>query len=153
MESPQDIHRLIAIPIKREMQGAEGAGVVELGEIDLVGEAGGAPVALLGGVPAMARVATKRNKQQISLAESRLQVWRDLFIECSAECKNNWMMLFKQIVQNLFFEWGVKAADNDLISLTYELCPLVSELGIVWRHLAGGEECHKWSIQKLCISG
>ena len=58
-ESPQNMHRLIAIPVKREMQGAEGAGVVELGEIDLGGEAGGAPVALLGGVPAMARVATK----------------------------------------------------------------------------------------------
>ena len=45
------------------MQGAEGAGVVELGEIDLVGKVGGAPVALLGGVPAMARVVAKRNKQ------------------------------------------------------------------------------------------
>ena len=54
------------------MQGAEGAGVVELGEIDLVGEAGDAPVALLGGVPAMSRVATKRNKEQIPLVKSRL---------------------------------------------------------------------------------
>ena len=124
MESPQDIHRLIAIPIKREMQGAEGAGVVELGEIDLVGEAGGAPVALLGGVPAMARVATKRNKQQISLAESRLQVWRDLFIECSAECKNHGMMAFKQVVQNLFFEWGMKAADDNFVGLADVSCPL-----------------------------
>ena len=49
----------IAIPIKREMQGAEGAGVVEVREIDLVGKVGGAPVALLGGVPTVARVATK----------------------------------------------------------------------------------------------
>ena len=72
MELLQNIHRLIAIPIKREVEGAEGAGVVELGEIDLVGEAGGAPVALLGGVPAVARVATKRNKQQIPLVKSRL---------------------------------------------------------------------------------
>ena len=71
-KSPQDIHRLIAIPIKREMERAEGAGVVELREIDLGGEVGGAPVALLGGIPAMARVATKRNKQQISLVKSRL---------------------------------------------------------------------------------
>ena len=63
------------------MQGAEGAGVVELGEIDLVGEVGGAPVALLGGVPAMARVATERNKQQIPLVKSRLQVWRDVLIK------------------------------------------------------------------------
>ena len=54
------------------MQGAEGAGVVELGEIDLGSEVGGAPVALQGGVPAMARVATKRNKQQISLVKSCL---------------------------------------------------------------------------------
>ena len=46
LESPQNIHRLIAIPIKREIQGAEGAGVVELGEVDLIGETGGAPVAL-----------------------------------------------------------------------------------------------------------
>ena len=72
MESPQNIHRLIAIPIEGEMQGAEGAGVVELREIDLVSEVGGAPVTLLGGVPAMARVATERNKQQIPLVKSRL---------------------------------------------------------------------------------
>lgn len=80
------------------MQGAEGAGVVELGEIDLVGEAGGAPVALLGGVPAMARVATKRNKQQIPLVKSRLQMWRNLLIECSSERENRRMMPFKQVV-------------------------------------------------------
>ena len=54
------------------MQGAEGAGVVELGEIDLVGEAGDAPVALLGGVPVVACVVTKRNKQQIPLVKSCL---------------------------------------------------------------------------------
>ena len=57
LESPQNIHGLIAIPIEGEMQGAEGAGVVELGEIDLVSEVGGAPVALLGGVPAVPRIA------------------------------------------------------------------------------------------------
>ena len=62
------------------MQGAEGAGVVELGEIDLVGEIGDTPIALLGGVPAMACVVAKRNKQQIALGKSRLQVWWDLFI-------------------------------------------------------------------------
>ena len=99
------------------MQGTEGAGVVELGEIDLGGEAGGAPVALLGGVPAIARVAAERNKQQITLVKSRLQVRRDLLIKCSSECKNHGMMPFKQVVQNLFFEWGVKAADNDLVGL------------------------------------
>ena len=72
MESPQNIHRLIAIPIEGEVKGAEGTGVVELREIDLVGEVGDAPVALLGGIPAMARVATKRNKQQIPLVKSGL---------------------------------------------------------------------------------
>ena len=77
------------------MQGAEGAGVVELGEIDLGGEVGSAPVALLGGIPAMARVATKRNKQQIPLVKSRLHVWRDPLIKCSAECENHGMMPFK----------------------------------------------------------
>ena len=72
MESPQNIHCLITILVEGEVQGAEGAGVVELGEIDLVGEVGGAPVALLGGVPAMACVITKRNKQQIPLVKSRV---------------------------------------------------------------------------------
>ena len=72
MELLQNIHRLIAIPVKRKVQGAEGTGVVELREIDLVGEVGGAPIALLGGVPAVACVATKRNKQQIPLVKSRL---------------------------------------------------------------------------------
>ena len=83
------------------MQGTEGASVVELREIDLVGEVGGAPVALLGRVPAMARVATKRNKQQITLIKSRLQVRRDLLIKCSAECENNGVLAFEQVVQNL----------------------------------------------------
>ena len=99
------------------MQGAEGAGVVELGKIDLVGKAGSAPIALLGGVPAMACVVTKRNKQQIPLIKSRLQARRDLLIKCSAECENNGVLAFEQVVQNLFFEWGVKAADDDFVGL------------------------------------
>ena len=99
------------------MQGAEGAGVVEWREIDLVGEVGGAPVALLGGVPAMARVATKRNKQQIPLVKSRLQVRRDLLVKCSSKRKNHGMMSFEQVVQNLFFEWGVEATDDDFVGL------------------------------------
>ena len=90
------MHCLIAVPIKCEMQGAEGAGVVELGEVYLVGEVGGAPIALLSGVPAMARVATKRNKQQIPLVKSRLQLRRDLLIECSSERKNHGVMVFEQ---------------------------------------------------------
>ncbi len=98
MESPQNTHDLIAIPVEGEMQGAEGAGVVKLGEIDLVGEVGGTPVALLSGVPAMARVAAKRNKQQIALVKSRLQVWRNLLIKCSSKCKNHGMMPLEQVV-------------------------------------------------------
>ena len=65
----------------------------------------------------MARVATKRNKEQITLVKSSLQMWRDLLVECSSKCKNHWVLAFKQVVQNLFFEWGVKAADNDLVGL------------------------------------
>ena len=80
------------------MEGAEGAGVVELDEIDLVGEAGGTPVALLGGVPTMARVATKRNEQQIPLVKSRLQVWRNFLIKRSSKRKNHRMLAFKQVV-------------------------------------------------------
>ena len=135
------------------MQGAEGAGVVELGEIDLGGEAGGAPVALLGGVPAMARVATKRNKQQIPLVKSRLQVWRDLLIKSSSECENHWVMVFEQVVQNFFFEWGVKAADDDFIGLADVGGPLQCQLRVVWRCLTRCEECHQLSIEQVLISG
>ena len=99
------------------MEGAEGAGVVELGEVYLGGKVGNAPVALLSVVPAMACVATKRNKEQIPLVKSGLQVRRDLLIKCSTECKNYGMMPFKQVVQNLFFKWGVKAADDDFVGL------------------------------------
>lgn len=106
------------------MEGAEGAGVVEWREVDLVGEVGGAPVALLGGVPAMAGVATKRNKEQIPLVKCRLQVRRDLLIECSSERKNHGVMPFKQVVQNLFFEWGVEATYHNFVGLANILCPL-----------------------------
>ena len=135
------------------MQGAEGAGVVELCEIDLVGEVGGAPVALLGGVPAVARVATKRNKQQISLAESRLQVWRDLLIECPSKCKNNGVVPFEQVVQNLFFEWGVKAADDDFVGLADASSPLQRQLRVVWRCFPRCEECHQLPVEQVLISG
>ena len=65
----------------------------------------------------MARVASKRNKQQIPLVKSRLQVWRNLLIKSSSECKNHGVVPFKQVVQNFFFEWGVKAADDDFVGL------------------------------------
>lgn len=54
------------------MQGAEGTVLVEGGEVDLIGEVGGTPVALLGRVPAVARVITERNKEQSSLPERLL---------------------------------------------------------------------------------
>ena len=135
------------------MQGAEGAGVVELREIDRVGKAGGAPVALLGRIPAMARVATKRNKQQIALVKSRLQVWRDLLINRPPECKNHGTAAFEQVVQNLFFEWGVKAADDDLIGLADGFGPLQRQLRVVWRCFPRSEECHQLSIEQVLISG
>ena len=135
------------------MQGAEGAGVVELGEIDLVGEVGSAPVALLGGVPAMSRVATKRNKQQITLIKSCLQVWRDLLIESPSECKNHGTLAFQQVVQNLFFEWGMKATDDDFVGLADASSPLQRQLRVVWRCFPRSEECHQLSIEQVLISG
>ena len=136
------MHRRIAIPIEGEMQGAEGAGVVELREIDLVGEVGGAPVALLGGVPAMAGVATKRNKEQIPLVKSRLQVWRNLLIKRPSECENHGVLAFEQVVQDLFFEWGVKAAYDDFVGLADRFGPLQRQLRVVWRCFPRCEECH-----------
>ena len=124
------------------MQGTEGAGIVEWREIDLVGEAGGAPVALLGGVPAMACVVTKRNKQQIPLIKSRLQVWWNLLVKCSAECKNHGVMPFEQVIQNLFLEWGVEAADDDFVGLADGFSTLQCQLRVVWRCFPRSEECH-----------
>ena len=147
------MHRLIAVPIEGEMQGAEGAGVVKLGEVYLGGEVGGAPVALLGRIPAMASVATKRNKQQIPLVKSRLQVRRNLLIECSSERKNHGVMPFKQVVQNLFFEWGMEAADDDFVGLADVGSPLQCQLRVVWRCFPRSEECHQLSIEQALISG
>ena len=72
----------------------------------------------------MARVATKRNKQQIPLVKSRLQGWWNLLIKRSSECKNHGMMPFEQVVQNLFFKRGVKAADDDFVGLADGFGPL-----------------------------
>ena len=124
------------------MERAERAGVVELGEVYLGGEVGGAPVALLGRIPAMASVATKRNKQQIPLVKSRLQVRRDLLIKSPPKRKNHGMVPFKQVVQNLFFEWGVKAADDDFVGLADASSPLQCQLRVVWRCFPRCEECH-----------
>ena len=135
------------------MQGAEGTGVVELDEIDLVGKAGSAPVALLGGVPAMACVVTKRNKQQIALVKSGLQVWWNFLIKCSSKCENNGMVPFEQVVQNLFFEWGMKAADDNFVGLADVSSPLQRQLRVVWRCFPRSEECHQLSVEQVLISG
>ena len=135
------------------MQGAEGAGVVELGEIDLVSEVGDAPIALLGGVPAMACVATKRNKQQIPLVKSRLQMWRHLLIKCPPKCKNHGVAPFKQVVQNLFFEWGVEAADDNFVGLADVGSPSQRQLSVMWRCFPRSEECHQLSVEQVLISG
>ena len=101
----------------------------------------------------MARVATKRNKEQIPLVKSRLQVRRDLLIKCSSKCKNHGMMPFEQVIQNLFFEWGVKAADNDFVGLADVSSPLQRQLRVVWRCFTRSEECHQLSIEQVLISG
>ena len=62
-------------------------------------------------------------------------------------------MVFKQVVQNLFFEWGMKAADDDFIGLADGLGPLQRQLRVVWRCLTRGEECHQLSIEQVLISG
>ena len=72
----------------------------------------------------MARVAAKRDKQQITLVKCCLQMWRDLLIKCSSKHKNHGVMPFEQVVQNLFFEWGVKAADDNFVGLADVSCPL-----------------------------
>ena len=101
----------------------------------------------------MARVATKRNKEQIPLVKSRLQVWRNLLIECSPKRKNHRVMPFKQVVQDLFFEWGVKAADDDFVGLADGLGPLQRQLRVVWRCFPRCEECHQLSVEQVLISG
>ena len=90
----------------------------------------------------MAHVATKRNKQQISLVKSGLQVRRDLLIKCSAERKNHGVMPFEQVIQNLFFEWGVEAADDDFVGLADGFSTLQCQLRVVWRCFPRSEECH-----------
>ena len=72
----------------------------------------------------MARVATKRNKQQIPLVKCRLQVLWNLLIKCPSERKNHGVMPFKQVVQNLFLEWGMEAADDDFVGLADVSGPL-----------------------------
>ena len=63
------------------------------------------------------------------------------------------MMPFEQVIQNLFFEWGVKAADNDFVGLADVSSPLQRQLRVVWRCFTRSEECHQLSIEQVLISG
>ena len=63
------------------------------------------------------------------------------------------MLAFKQIVQDLFFEWGVKAAYDDFICLADGFGPLQCQLRVVWRCLPRSEECHQLSVEQVLISG
>lgn len=63
------------------------------------------------------------------------------------------MMVFKQVVQNLFFEWGVETADNDFVGLADVSSPLQRQFRVVWRCFPRCEECHQLSIEQVLISG
>ena len=63
------------------------------------------------------------------------------------------MAAFKQVVQNLFFEWGVKAADDDFVGFADVSSPLQRQLRVVWRCFPRGEECHQLSVEQVLISG
>ena len=63
------------------------------------------------------------------------------------------MVPFEQVVQNLFFEWGVKAADDDFVGLADGFGPLQRQLRVVWRCFPRSEECHQSSIEQVLISG
>ena len=51
-------------------------------------------------------------------------------------------MPFEQVAQNLFFEWGVKAADDNLVGLADVSSPLQRQLRVVWRCFTRSEESH-----------
>ena len=63
------------------------------------------------------------------------------------------MVPFEQVVQDLFFEWGVKAADDDFVGLANGFGPSQSQLRVVWRCFPRSEECHQLSIEQVLISG
>ncbi len=79
-------------------------------------------------------------------------MWRNFLIKRSAECKNHGVMVFEQVVQNLFFEWGMKAADDDFVGLADVSGPLQRQLRVVWRCFPRSEECHQLSIEQVLIS-
>ena len=147
------MYRSIPVVLEGVMQSVQRTCLVEPCEINFLREICDRPVPDLCGVPAMARVATKRNKQQSVLVKSGLQVWRNLLIKCSAERKNHGVMPFEQVVQNLFFEWGMKAAYDDLVGLADRFSPLQCQLRVVWRCFTRCEECHQLSVEQVLISG
>ena len=63
------------------------------------------------------------------------------------------MMVFEQVVQNLFFEWGVKAANDNFVGLANGFGPSQRQLRVVWRRFPRSEECHQLSIEQVLISG
>ncbi len=63
------------------------------------------------------------------------------------------MMPFEQVIQNLFFEWGVKAAYDNFVGLADVGSPLQCQLRVVWRCFPRSEECHQLSVEQVLISG
>ena len=61
--------------------------------------------------------------------------------------------MFEENVKDFFFEWGVKAADDDFVGLADVSSPLQRQLRIVWRCFTRSEECHQLSIEQVLISG
>ena len=50
--------------------------------------------------------------------------------------------MFNENTKDFFFEWGVKATDDDFIGLADVSSPLQRQLRVVWRCFPRSEECH-----------
>ena len=60
--------------------------------------------------------------------------------------------MFEENMKDFFFEWGVKAANDNFVGLADVGSPLQCQLRVVWRCFTRSEECHQSSVEQVLIS-
>ena len=110
------------------------------------------PISSFSGVVTMATIIAHRNNQHSPLLYCLLVLRRDSLIHCTPEKEYHGVFVFEKEVENSFFEWWVKSADNHRVCFTHRFCPSNTAVFGIGRDGTRGEEGNKMAFPQIGIS-
>ncbi len=118
----------------------------------LIGKSRHIPITSFGRAVTVATIIAHRNNQHSPLLYCLLVLRRDSLIHCTTEKEYYGVFMFEKEVENSFFEWRVKSADNHRVCFAHRFCPSNTSTFGFGRNRTRGEEGNKMMFPQIGIS-